>query len=316
MAKNGLISVVIPVYNEENNISPLVEQIRHVLNKHEFELIFVNDGSQDKTEQNIKKITHSDTHVKLISFVRNFGHQTALTAGYQTAKGACVISMDADLQDTPDLIKKMLEEWQKGAKIVYAKRISRDDSVFKRLTAFLFYRLINMLSDTPIPPEVGDFRLLDREVVDLLNKMPEKSRFLRGLVAWGGYPSAYIPFSRKKRHSGETHYPLSKMLNFALDGIVSFSTKPLKIASYLGFITSILGFAGILYALYRRYFLPHEYWVTGWTALFVAIMFFGGIQLLTIGIIGEYIGKIYREVQGRPTFLVKEKVNFKEVDTE
>lgn len=316
MAKNGLISVVIPVYNEEDNISPLVEQVGYVLDRREFELIFVNDGSVDKTEEIIKKISRSDNHVKLISFVRNFGHQTALTAGYHAAKGACVISMDADLQDTPELIEKMLKEWQRGAKIVYAKRISRDDSMFKRLTAYLFYRLINMLSDTPIPPEVGDFRLLDREVVNLLNKMPEKSRFLRGLVAWGGYPSAYIPFSRKKRRSGQTHYPLSKMLNFALDGIVSFSTKPLKIASYLGFITSILGFAGILYALYRRYFLPHEYWVTGWTALFVAIMFFGGIQLLTIGIIGEYIGKIYREVQGRPTFLVKEKVNFKEVDIE
>ncbi len=309
MPKEFLVSVVIPVFNEEQNIAPLIDQVKAALDTFSYELIFVDDGSTDNTAKVIKQHASSDKNIKLISFVRNFGHQTALTAGYVAAKGNCVISIDADLQDPPELINEMIEEWRKGFKIVYAKRTARDESLFKRFTADLFYKLINSLSDTPIPQEVGDFRLLDQEVVKLINSLPEKSRFLRGLVAWGGFPSTYVSFARKKRAAGNTHYTLSKMLNFALDGIVSFSTKPLKIASYIGFFASILGFVGIAYALYRRFFLPHEYWVTGWTALFVAVVFFGGIQLLTIGIIGEYIGKIYREVQGRPTFLVKDKVN-------
>jgi dolichol-phosphate mannosyltransferase len=307
--QNFLLSIIIPVFNEQQNISPLLKRLLPIVSKYPYEIIFIDDGSNDQTLSQVKKKALKNKNIKLISFTRNFGHQTALTAGYQLALGDCVVALDADLQDPPELIDKLIDQWKKGFKIVYAKREEREDSLFKKATASFFYRLINFLSHTPIPKDVGDFRLLDREIVDFLNKLPEKSRFLRGLVAWGGYSSTIIPFKRSKRLAGQTHYPLNKMVNFALDGIISFSTKPLKIATYLGFLTSLFGTLGIIYALYRRLFLPHQYWVTGWTAIFVAIIFFGGIQLITIGIIGEYIGKIYKEIQGRPQFLIKEKIN-------
>jgi dolichol-phosphate mannosyltransferase len=304
------LSVIIPVFNEEKNITPLLQRLLPVVKQYPYEIIFVSDGSTDKTEALIKKEAQSNKNIKLISFARNFGHQMGLTCGYQYAQGQIVISMDADLQDPPEIIAKMIDKWKKGAKIVYAKRNQREgDGLFKKTTALLFYRLINFLSDIPIPIDVGDFRLLDREVVDFLNQLPERQRFLRGLVAWPGFPSDFVYFKRDKRFAGQTHYPFSKMLNFALEGIISFSVKPLRLASYLGFFTAVVGFLGIVYALYRRLFLPHQYWVTGWTALFVAVMFVGGIQLLTIGIIGEYIGKIYQQLQNRPLYIVKEKIN-------
>lgn len=307
---NFFLSIVIPVYNEEINIAPLLKRLIPVLSQYEYEVIFINDGSKDNTDKVIKGFAKRNSRVKLISFMRNFGHQMALTAGYEASKGNCVISMDADLQDPPEIIPKMVIKWQKGSKIVYAKRDEKRnvDSFFKKKTAYLFYRFINFLSDTPIPDNVGDFRLLDRETVDFLNTLPERSRFLRGLVAWGNYPTEYVFFNREKRFAGETHYTVSKMINFALDGITSFSTKPLSVASYLGFTTAALGFVGIIYELIRKLLHPQLY-VIGWTGLFVSIMFLGGIQLITIGIIGEYVGKIYHEVQKRPQFLVKEKIN-------
>lgn len=304
-----VLSVIIPVYNEEKNIEVLIKKLFPILKPYDFEIIFINDGSTDQTENIIKKIAKKDKKIKLVSFVRNFGHQMALTAGYNFAKGDCIVSIDADLQDPPELITKMVQQWKNGSKIVYAKRIKREEDFFKKTTAYIFYWFINVLSDTPIPKDVGDFRLLDKEVVVFLNKLPERARFLRGLVSWGGFPSSSVTFIRKKRLYGKTHYPLSKMLSFALEGITSFSTKPLKLATYLGFMTSIIGFLGILYALVQRLFLPHYYWVTGWTAIFVAITFFGGVQLLSLGIIGEYIGKIYKEVQSRPQYLIKDKIN-------
>ncbi|HLD26564.1 MAG TPA: glycosyltransferase family 2 protein [Patescibacteria group bacterium] len=304
-----LLSIIIPVYNEEKNIEPLIKKLVAVSSQYSYEILFIDDGSTDRTTDAIKKIATTNHAIKLISFTRNFGHQMAQTAGYEKAQGDCVVTIDADLQDPPQLIDDLIEQWRKGFKIVYARREKRNDSWFKRCTAYFFYRVINFLSDTPIPEDIGDFRLLDRSVVQFLNMLPERSRFLRGLVAWAGFSSTHISFIRSKRHTGQTHYPLTRMINFALDGITSFSTKPLKLASYAGFLTSTIGIIGIIYALYRRFFLPHEYWVTGWTALFVAVMFFGGIQLLTIGIIGEYIGKMYQEIQRRPQFLIKETVN-------
>ena len=307
--KDFLISIVIPVFNEEKNIDPLLKKLITALKAFTYEVIFINDGSTDKTSDNIKKHALKNKNIKLISFYRNFGHQAALTAGYYKTQGDCVISMDSDLQDPPEIIPQMIAKWRNGTKIVYAKRETREvDGTFKKLTAFFFYKFINSLSDTPIPKEVGDFRLLDRAVINFLNKLPEQSRFLRGLVAWGGYPAEYVYFKREKRYSGQTHYTFSKMINFALDGITSFSTKPLRIATYLGFFAASLGFLGIIYAIVGKIFLP-AYWVTGWTALFVGIMFLGGVQLITIGIIGEYISKIYKEVQKRPRYLIKEKVN-------
>ena len=304
-----LLSIIVPVFNEKNNIQPLITRLLPIISIYQYELIFVNDGSVDPTPNIIKEEAKKNKNIKLISFQRNFGHQIALTAGYQNAKGNCVITLDSDLQDPPEIIKDMIIKWQKGAKIVYAQRKKREvDSFLKKFTAQFFYKFINFLSDTHIPDDVGDFRLLDRIVVDFINNLHEQSRFLRGLVAWGGFPAQYVFFDREKRFSGETHYPFSKMLNFALEGIVSFSTKPLLLASYLGFITGSIGFLGIIYAIVGKLFFT-GYWVTGWTALFVGIMFLGGVQLITIGIIGEYIGKIYQEVQKKPLFLIKETVN-------
>jgi polyisoprenyl-phosphate glycosyltransferase len=304
------ISVVVPVHNEEKNILLLLERLIPVIEPFGgYEVIFVDDGSTDQTESVIESLAKINKNIKLISFTRNFGHQNALSCGYQNAKGDCVVTIDADLQDPPEIIKEMVNKWQQGAEIVYAKRKTRQDTFFKKLTAYIFYRFINFLSDTKIPTDTGDFRLHDKKVNKYLTNLPEHNKFLRGLVAWSGFKESTVSFDRSKRNAGKTNYNFSKMMNFALDGIISFSTKPLRIASYMGFFTSLLGFTGILYAIYRRFFLPHEYWVTGWTGLFVAIMFLGGTQLITIGIIGEYIGKMYKETQNRPPFLIKKSVN-------
>ncbi|QQS44363.1 glycosyltransferase family 2 protein [Candidatus Roizmanbacteria bacterium] len=304
-----LLSIVIPVYNEKDNIAPLLERLVPIIEKFDFEILFVNDGSRDGTPEIIKEHAKKDKRIKLLSFNRNFGHQAALIAGYRFAKGDTVVSMDADMQDPPDIIPEMVEKWKSGAKIVYAKREKRDvDSLFKKMTAKLFYRFMNALSDRKIPEDVGDFRLMDREVVDFIASLPEHSPFLRGLVAWSGYPEEYVYFVREKRFSGETHYSFSKMLSFAMDGITSFSVKPLRMASYMGFAAATAGFIGMIYAIIGKFLLPIP-WVTGWTGLFVGVMFIGGIQLITIGIIGEYISKIYLEVLNRPHFTVKEKVN-------
>ncbi|PJA56022.1 glycosyltransferase [Candidatus Roizmanbacteria bacterium CG_4_9_14_3_um_filter_33_18] len=306
---NFLVSVIIPVFNEEQNIEPLVKRLLPVVKDLNYEIIFVDDGSKDKTLSVIKKQSAKNKNIKLISFYRNFGHQMALTAGYEISKGDCVITIDADLQDPPEIIPEMIEKWQKGTKIVYAKRNERQgENFFKKSTASIFYQLINFLSDTAIPQEVGDFRLLDKQVVGFLNNLYERPSFLRGIVSWGGFPTDYVYFKRDKRFSGQTHYSFFKMLNFALEGITSFSVKPLRMATYFGFMSGVLGFLGIIYELIRKAISPQSF-VIGWAGLFTAIMFLGGIQLITIGIIGEYIGKIYQEVQKRPKYLVKEKVN-------
>lgn len=297
------------MFNEEESILPFLTKILPILKPFNHEILFVDDGSKDKTITILKEQAALHQSIKILSFVRNFGHQVALTAGYQHVKGDCVITMDVDLQDPPELIPTMIDEWKKGNKIVYAKRQTRNESFFKIITAHLFYWLINFLSESPIPNDVGDYRLLDKDVVQTLNQFPERSRFLRGLVAWGGYQSTSVLFTRNERKFGKTHYPFLKMLNFALDGITSFSTKPLKIATFLGFTLCLIAVISGCYALYVRLFLPHNYWVTGWTALFTAIVFFGGMQLLTIGIIGEYIGKIYKQVQNRPLYIIKDKIN-------
>lgn len=307
--KDPLISVIIPAYNEQGNITKLLDRLVPVVKDHTYEILFINDASKDSTEDEIREAMRHNKHIKLISLMRNFHHQLAITAGYHHAQGDVVITMDADLQDPPELIPDMIAKWREGNQVVYAQRRQRYEGIFKTFTASMFYKLIDSLSDTPIPQNVGDYRLVDRIVVEMLNNMPEKARFIRGLVAWGGFKTAYIKFDRQEREIGETHYPLKKMISFALDGIVSFSTKPLRFATLMGFLAATVGAIGSAYALYRRFFLPHEYWVEGWTAIFVGIMFFGGVQLLTIGIIGEYIGRIYTQLQNRPDYLIREKVN-------
>ncbi|EKE13769.1 MAG: hypothetical protein ACD_12C00829G0006 [uncultured bacterium] len=303
------VSIIVPVFNEEQNIEPLIKRLVSVLKNYQYEIIFVDDGSKDKTPSIIKKQSVKNKNIKLISFYRNFGHQMALTAGYEIAKGDCVITIDADLQDPPEIIPEMIEKWQTGAKIVYAKRNERQgENFFKKFSASIFYQLINFLSDTIIPQEVGDFRLLDKQVVYFINNLHERPSFLRGLVSWGGFPTKFVYFKRDKRLTGQTHYGFFKMLNFALEGITSFSVKPLRMATYFGFFSGVLGFLGIIYELIRKAISPQSF-VIGWAGLFTAIMFIGGIQLITIGIIGEYIGKIYQEVQKRPKYLIKEKIN-------
>lgn len=310
MAKSDfLLSVIIPVYNESGNIKALLARLMPTVEKYRYEILFVNDGSADNTVPEIKAECKKNPAIKLISFTRNFGHQNALSAGYQYVKGDCVVSIDADLQDPPELIDQMVNAWQKGFEIVYAHRRSRDkDSIFKRSTAWLFYWLINQVSELSIPTDVGDYRLLDRSVVQFLNVLPEYARFLRGLVAWSGYKTTYVDFDRSTRHAGNTHYPFRKMLSFAVTGITAFSTKPLRVVIYFGFLTAMVGFLGMAYAFLLR-LMPHQYWVTGWTAIFVSITFFSGVQIFILGVIGEYIGRIFTQVQGRPLYLVKEMVN-------
>lgn len=305
-----LLSVVIPVFNEQDNITPLLQRLVPVIDQYQYEILFINDGSSDQTAAAIKKAVAKNSKLKLISFQRNFGHQSALSCGYAHAKGDCVISMDSDLQDPPELIPQMIGYWEKGSKVVYAKRKEREvDTPFKRFTASLFYTFINFLSDVPVPKEVGDYRLLDREVVSFLNTLNEKSLFLRGLVAWGGYPASYVYFKREKRNSGETHYTFSKMLNFALEGITSFSLKPLRLSIYFGFLISGFSVLVIVVKVIQHFMFNRGDWLPGWASLFFSIVFLGGVQLITLGIIGEYVGKIYRQVQGRPTYLIEEKVN-------
>ncbi|MFO0703885.1 MAG: glycosyltransferase family 2 protein [Patescibacteria group bacterium] len=306
-----LLTVIVPVFNESGNIDALVKRLTDTVKNYNYEIIFVNDGSKDSTAKDVYEYCKNDSRIKLISFTRNFGHQNALSAGYQNSSGDCVVTIDADLQDPPELIHEMIKKWQEGDDIIYAKRKTRHKDTFvKKITAWGFYWFINKLSEIPIPEDVGDYRLLDISVVKYLNSLPEHARFLRGLVAWSGHKTSYVYFDRAARHAGETHYPIRKMLNFALTGITAFSTKPLRFVVYFGFATSAFGFLGMLYALIRRLMLPHEFWVTGWTALFVAIMFFSGVQILILGVVGEYIGKIFGQVQGRPLYLIKEKVNF------
>jgi dolichol-phosphate mannosyltransferase len=303
------LSVIVPVFNEEENIPLIVNRLSSILKDINHEIVFINDGSRDKTLDEIKKIAAHNKKIKAISFVRNFGHQMALSAGYEHVSGDAIVTIDADLQDPPELILDMISKWKEGYKIIYAKREERKDGLFKKYTAYFFYRLLNIMSDTPIPTDVGDYRLLDREVVEFLNNLPEKTRYWRGLVAWGGFKSTEVLFKRLERIHGETHYPFSKMLSLAFDGITSFSTKPLRMAMYLGFAASLISVCEIIFKSIERLLNPNVYWTPGWASLFFAIVFLGGVQLITLGIIGEYIAKIYREILGRPRFLIGEKIN-------
>ena len=304
------LSIVVPAKNEAENIKVLYQRLTKSLTGQDFELLVINDGSTDATAQTVSRLAKKDKKVKLINLSRNFGHQKALAAGYKYASGRAIVTIDADLQDPPEIIPKMIEKWQQGAKIVYGKRRSRKiDTRFKKTSAALFYKLINWLGDTEVPVQVGDFRLLDREVVKILNKMPEHSKFWRGLTGWIGFRTDYVDYDRAERGAGETNYPLTKMIALAWDAVTSFSTKPLKMTTYIGLATAGIGLMGIVYALARRLFFPPEYYVTGWTALFIAVLALGGVQLISLGIIGEYLSRIYEEAQNRPDYIVKSTVN-------
>jgi glycosyltransferase involved in cell wall biosynthesis len=301
------LSVIIPVYNEEKNIAVLHQRLSEVIHKitGEYELIFVNDGSRDNTLALVKDISKQDTHVRYINFSRNFGHQVAVTAGLDHSSGNTVVIIDADLQDPPELISEMYSKMKEGYDVVYAKRKSRKGETFmKKFTAKVFYRLLQRITSVSIPVDTGDFRIISRKIVEVLKQMPEQQKYLRGQIAWAGYRQTFIEYERQQRHAGETGWPYRKMIRFALDGITSFSNFPLKFATVSGIIVFFISFILILYALYSR-FITKEY-VAGWTSLMLVVLFIGGIQLLSIGIIGEYISRISANVRNRPLYIIEE----------
>lgn len=303
------LSIVIPCYNEEEVISETVRRLRSFCATQpdlQLELLFVDDGSRDGTRALLRAFAEQDARIRVIGFARNFGHQIAVTAGIEHAGGDAVVLIDSDLQDPPEVIAEMIALWREGYDVVYGTRTERPgESVFKLGAARAFYRVLNRLSDVPIPLDTGDFRLMSRAVVDTLNAMPERDRFVRGMVAWVGFRQIALPYKRAARFAGTSKYPLRKMLRFATDGILSFSTRPLQMSITMGLIAAAMALLGIVYALVTRMFT--DMWVEGWTALMIAVLFIGGVQLISIGILGEYVGRIYNEVKRRPLYVVGER---------
>lgn len=312
--KTQLLSLVIPCFNEEEVIAETMKRLKQFcseLQNLDVELIFVDDGSSDRTRELLKWFASEDPRIKIIGFARNFGHQIAVTAGIDAANGHAVVLIDADLQDPPEVVHEMVAKWREGFDVVYGTRSERaGESAFKLATARSFYRLLNRLSDVAIPLDTGDFRLMSRRVVDTLRAMPERDRFVRGMVSWVGFRQVALPYKRAERFAGESKYPLRKMLRFATDGILSFSTKPLQMSVALGVACAAFAMLGIVYALYLRLFT--NIWVEGWTALMIAVLFIGGVQLLSVGILGEYVGRIYNEIKKRPLYVVQEYLGFDE----
>lgn len=302
------ISVIVPVFNEEGNLPLLTQRLQQTLQAMEvqFEILFVNDGSRDGSLALLRSLAQKHAEVRYLSFSRNFGHQIAVSAGLEHSLGNAVVIIDADLQDPPETIARLWQKMQEGFEVVYAKRRTRKgESWLKLATAKAFYRILDSLTPVPIPLDTGDFRIIDRKVVDVLKQMPEQQRFLRGMIAWAGFRQGFVEYDRDARHAGETGYSYGKMIRFALDGITAFSDIPLRIATWLGFLVSGVAFLVLLYALYSR-LISHDY-VPGWASIIVAILFLGGIQLLTIGIIGEYVGRLSSNVKKRPLYIVAEK---------
>lgn len=308
------ISIVIPVYNEEEVVKTSYLRIKKVLDtlkEYDYELIFVNDGSKDATLNLLQDIANEDIKVKIISFARNFGHQSAVTAGIKEVTGDAIVIIDADLQDPPELIPDMLKLWEEGNDVIYGKRAKRKgESAFKLLSAKMFYKMLNALSDVEIPKDTGDFRLVDRKVIEVINQMPEHNKFLRGLFSWVGFKQVPYEYERKERAAGKTKYPFKKMWKLATDGIISFSTKPLKLVGGIGIITIIISIGILIYSLISYTFKLNQL-TPGWTSIMVAITLFSGVQLLSIWIISEYISRIYDETRNRPQYIIDKKINIK-----
>ena len=312
MEEKKMVSVVIPMYYEEDVAEECYKRVKNVLESLEnynHEIIFVNDGSKDKTLEILEGIAKKDKNVKVISFSRNFGHQAAVTAGIKYVKGQAIVIIDADLQDPPELIKDMLKLWEQGNEVIYAKRKKRKgETAFKLFTARAFYKMLNKLSDVYIPENTGDFRLADRKVIDVINSMPEHNKFLRGLFSWVGFKQIPFEYERQERFAGKTKYPLKKMLKLASDGIISFSIKPLKIVGTLGIASIIISFVILVYAIISFIF-KLNYLTAGWTSLMVAITFFAGVQLLSVWIMAEYMSRIYDETKNRPQYIIDKTIN-------
>ncbi len=306
MTVNPSVSVIVPCYNEQESILECHSRLTQVLEGLAtwYEIVYVDDGSKDSTPAILQHLYEADSNITVVELSRNFGHQTAVTAGLEIAKGQVVVVIDADLQDPPEVIPAMIAKWREGFEVVYGVRESRaGESGFKLWTAKLFYRVINRLSDVEIPLDTGDFRLLDRKAVDAMNRLPERHRLLRGMCSWIGFRQYGLEYARAPRFAGTTKYPLRKMLHLAVDGISSFSTVPLRLLAYIGVVSAIFSFLGIFYALVLRLFT--HIWVPGWTLLFIGMLLIGGLQMISLGIVGEYVGRIYTEAKRRPLYLTR-----------
>lgn len=302
-----LLSVVAPLYEEEALVEAFYARVQAALEGISFELVLVDDGSTDRTPELLAALAARDERVRVVQLSRNFGHQTALTAGLDHARGDAVVMLDADLQDPPELIPQMLEHWRRGTDVVYAVRRRRDgETRFKLATAHWFYRLFSALADVELEPDSGDFRLLDRAPLDALLSMRERSRFLRGMTVWVGYTQTAVPYERDARHAGKTKYTLRRMVGFSLDAIASFSHRPLQLATFIGFLCAALAFVLIPVVVALR--LAGSY-LPGFGTITIAVLLLGGIQLMAIGLIGEYVGRIYDEVKGRPLYVVRARLN-------
>lgn len=305
--KTPLVSVVVPVFNESEVIDEFYARATTALSALEdadYELVFVDDGSSDDSFERLDALCKNDERVVVVKFSRNFGHQVAITAGTDHTRGDCVVVIDADLQDPPEVIAQMVDKWREGYEVVYGRRTRRaGETLQKRITATIFYRMLASITRIEIPTDVGDFRLLSRRAADEVCNMREKDRYVRGLVAWVGLKQTAVEYARDARFAGETKYPFKKMLKFAFDGITSFSTLPLKLASWLGYATSLLGFLYLASVFVQKLL---GVTVQGWATMMVAVLFLGGVQLLCLGIIGEYIGRIFTEIKPRPMYIVDE----------
>lgn len=300
-----VLSLVVPIYNEEEVIPEMYRRMTTVMEGigEPYELILINDGSRDKSIELLHDLHDSDSRVRVINFARNFGHQIAITAGMDYAQGEAVVVIDSDLQDPPEVIPEMVEKWREGYKVVYGVRTEREgESWFKLTTANLFYRLMNRITNVDIPLDAGDFRLMDRAAIQTMRAMREKHRFMRGLSAWVGFRQTPLPYERAARYAGETKYPFSKMLKLATDGVTNFSYIPLQFSIWMGFVSAFLALFGLIMAVVGRLVWPGA--LLGQATTLVAVLFIGSIQLISIGIIGEYLGRIYEEVKGRPLYIV------------
>ena len=310
MSKLVRYSIVVPMFNEEEVIQQTYEVLKAVMDRTEelYELVFVNDGSRDRTEEIVNEICNMDKRVRLINFSRNFGHQIAISAGMDHADGDAIIVIDADLQDPPEVMLEMIAKWKQGYDVVYGRRKKRKgETWFKKVTAALFYRFLRSMTSVDLPVDSGDFRLIARKVCTVLSSLTERNRYIRGLVSWVGFKQTSVEYIREERFAGETKYPLRRMIAFALDAITSFSYKPLKMAIYLGFTISALSFFYLLLILYQRLFTDTT--IVGWTSIVAMNLLFNGIMLIILGIIGEYIGRIYDESKNRPLYIIRDVRN-------
>lgn len=311
-------SVVVPAFNEQEVLEETYRRLTKVMEQtnESYEIIFINDGSRDRTYEIAEAICQRDSHIKLINFSRNFGHQIAVTAGMEYSSGQAIVIIDADLQDPPHIILEMIKKWKEGYDVVYGQRLKREgETFFKKFTAKCFYRILNKMTSMQIPVDTGDFRLIDRKVCDVMNSIQEKNRYVRGLVTWVGFKQTAVEYKRESRFAGETKYPLKKMIKLATDAILSFSYKPLRLAGLVGGTLSVCSFIYLIVVIIQKLFTDTTQ--PGWASLFAIILFFNGVSLILHSITGEYVGRIYEETKNRPLYIVRDTLNFdKEMNKE